>query len=140
LSANQAHTLINASSGSIGLQTRPVNFYDQYTTLDETAERRRQRVTVVNCSAANSYATETGSTDEDYEGAYVGDVVDVVDIFLLAPPDVTACNVDPGDDPQNNYLCANQDIGSVALDVEFVDSASSNSVAFDSRTFAILVH
>lgn len=134
------YELINSGAGMIGLQTRPTNYYDRYTTLDETEERRRQRVTVVNCSAAETYASATGSNDSNYNGAFVGDVVDVVDVFMVTAPEVTACSVDPGNDPQNNFLCANQDIASVALDVEFVDSASSNTVAFDSRTFAILVH
>ncbi len=143
--AQEAYDLINSGAGMLGLQTGPTNYthstvYEDYTVEDEIEERRRQRVTVVNCTGSESYASATGVSDANFDDAFVGDVVDVVDLFMVAPPEVTACSVDPGDDPQSNFLCANQDIASVELDVEFVDSASSNSVAFDSRTFAILVH
>lgn len=137
--ANKA--TLDLGTGQYGLSTAPTNFTSVYGAASiGTEHRRRQRVTVVNCSAAESYETATGEANSDFTDAYVADVVDVIDIFLLTPPQVTACSTVLTDDPHNNFLCDNQDITSVDLDVEFIDSASANEVAFDSRTFAVLVH
>ena len=103
-------------------------------------ERRTQRITVVNCEAAESYASVTGDTSTGFADTYVGDVVDVIDVYLLTPPQVKSCVPAPSSDPEGNNLCANEDITRTDLDVELVDAASINSVNFDSRFYAVLVH
>lgn len=137
-------TLLHANPGQFGLSAAPNNFLDKYGASEiNTTDRRRKRVTVVNCSAAQTYAEATGEVADGYSDAYVGDVVDVVDMFLLEMPTVKSCSnssADYGTDPYNNLPCTNAEITSVELHAEFVDSASSNPVDFDSRTFAVLVH
>jgi len=127
-----------------GLRSSPDNFAAVYGSgAIGTEERRRKRVTVVNCSAAKTYSEVTGSGASNYGDAYVGDVVDVVDMFLIEMPTVTGCKdsaADFGTDPFGNLPCTNAEVASVELHAEFIDSASSSPLNFDSRTFAVLVH
>ena len=59
---------------------------------------------------------------------------------MITAPEVAACGTEPTDDTDNNHLCENSDITEVHLDVELVDAASINSVNFDARFYAVLVH
>ncbi len=127
--------------GQYGIQAGAVNFPSIYPAQSLAGDERRvQRVTVVNCEAADTYATATGDTDPNFNDTYIGDVVDVIDVHLLAPPLVVSCDPAPGSDPEGNNLCANEDITKTELDVELVDAASINSVNFDGRFYAVLVH
>ncbi len=128
--------------GTEGNQVSPINYPSVYGALPANAEeRRRQRVTIVNCEAAQAYSAATGDTDPTYSDTYMADVVDVVDIFMITPPQVKECATGTNTlDPDGNYLCENADITQVSLDVELVDAASINSVNFDTRFYAVLVH
>ena len=127
--------------GTAGRQSTAINYPAVYGAIPVTSEERRvQRVTVVNCEAAQSFATATGDQSSDYSDTYVGEVVDVIDVFMITAPEVAACGTEPTDDTDNNHLCENSDITEVHLDVELVDAASINSVNFDARFYAVLVH
>ena len=127
--------------GVYGTQTGAKNFSDVHgASMIGDVERRRQRVTVVNCDAATSYAAETGASASGYSDTYFGEVVDVADIFLVTPPQVNGCSPALSDDPHENYLCDNTQVTKVNLDVEFVDSASRNPNGFNARFYAVLVH
>lgn len=127
--------------GTTGIQTGAINFPAAYSaSAIGNEERRVQRVTVVNCEAAQSYETVTGDDDAFYSDTYMGEVVDVIDVFMLTPPQVTECNPIMSNDPQSNNLCPNAEIVEAHLDVELVDAASINSVNFDARFYAVLVH
>ena len=105
-----------------------------------TVERRKQRITVVNCEGAESFATATGNSSTSYNDTYVGEVVDVMDVFMVTPPQVKGCSPALSSDPQKNNLCPNENITKVDLDVEMVDLASQNPNEFDARFYAVLVH
>jgi len=126
--------------GTEGIQAGAVNFPAVHAMPANPEERRVQRVTIVNCGAAESYATATGDTDTAYDDTYVGEIVDVVDVFMITPPQVNGCDPVVGTDPEGNYLCPNSDVSEVHLDVEMVNAASINAVDFDARFYAVLVH
>ena len=127
--------------GTTGIQNQPVNYISSYGALPTDSEERRvQRVTVVNCEAAETYAAATGDTSSTYDDTFMGEVVDVVDLFMITPPRVSDCFPVVSNDPDGNYLCDNADVTEVHLDVEMVDAASINSVNFDARFYAVLVH
>ena len=127
--------------GTAGTQMSPINYPSVYGALSSSSEERRvQRVAVVNCEAAASYSAATGDNDPAYDDTYVGDIVDVVDLFMVTPPQVTGCTPALTLDPDNNYLCDNADVSEVHLDMELVSAASINSVNFDARNYAVLVH
>ncbi len=130
----------DVSYGHDGTQVGPRNYTSEYLMPSAPEERRVQRVTVVNCEAAEAYASATGDTSQLYNDTYVGEVVDVVDLFMITPPNVSGCNPVVSNDPESNYLCDNADVTRVDLDVELVDAASINSVNFDARFYAVLVH
>lgn len=127
--------------GQFGIQAGAVNYPAVYgASAIGSEERRVQRITVVNCEGAVPYATATGDTAPTYNDTFIGDVVDVIDVHLLTPPQVASCDTAQSNDPEGNNLCSNADISRVDLDVELVDAASMNSVNFDSRFYAVLVH
>ncbi len=126
--------------GHEGTQISPVNYPSHYAMPANPEERRVQRVTIVNCEAADTYASATGDQSSSFNDTYVGEVVDVVDLFMVTPPQVKECFPVMTNDPDSNYLCPNTDVTKVELDVELVDAASINSVNFDARFYAVLVH
>lgn len=127
--------------GQFGIQAGAQNYPAVYgSSAIGSDERRVQRITVVDCEAAQSYAAATGDTDPAYNDTYIGEVVDVIDVHMLAPPAVVSCSPAPGSDPETNNLCANEDITETELDVELVDAASINATNFDNRFYAVLVH
>lgn len=127
--------------GAYGIQAGAMNFPAVYgSSAIGSEERRVQRVTVVNCEAAQTYAAVTGDTSTGFSDTYIGDVVDVIDVLMVDAPRVQGCDPVVSNDPHSNYLCPNEDITEVDLDVELVDAASINSVNFDARFYAVLVH
>ena len=127
--------------GEFGIQAGARNFPAVYGSGAIGSDQRRvQRITVVNCEAAQPYGTVTGDNSSTFNDTYIGDVVDVIDVHMLAPPHVVSCSPTPGSDPEGNNLCGNEDITETELDVELVDAASINSVNFDNRFYAVLVH
>ncbi len=127
--------------GTAGTQVGPVNYTSVYGAIPAGSEERRvQRVTVVNCEAAETYAAATGDASSGFNDTYMGEVVDVVDLFMVTPPQVTECFPIVSDDPDSNFLCPNNEVTEVNLDVELVNAASINSVDFDARFYAVLVH
>ena len=137
----QDPTINPGGFGAFGIQTGAINYPAAYgPTSMGLSERRKRRVTVVNCGASEDYATATGETGGGYGDTFMGEVVDVVDVLLLTPPQVQACDPAMASDPQNNHLCDNSDVTDVDLDVELVDAASINAVNFDARFYAVLVH
>lgn len=134
-------TMPKEGYGHFGIQAGAVNFPAVYgASAIGTEERRVKRVTVVNCEAAQSFASATGDSSSTYADTYVGDVVDVIDILMVDAPKVQNCFPVVSNDPHSNNLCPNEDITEVNLDVELVDAASINSVNFDARFYAVLVH
>ena len=128
--------------GMRGTRASAANYSDAYGGIAAVGpeERKVQRVTIVNCDGAETYAAATGDTSATYSDTYMGEVVDVVDVMLLTPPMVQGCATALANDPQNNYLCSNENVTDVDLDVELVDAASINGVNFDARFYAVLVH
>lgn len=127
--------------GAYGIQASAENFSNVYSTSAIGSEERRvQRITVVNCEAAETYAAATGDTSSAFSDTYMGDVVDVIDAFLLTPPQVQGCSPAMANDPLGSNLCPNTDVTDVDLDVELVDAASINPVNFDARFYSVLVH
>lgn len=127
--------------GQFGIQSGAINYPATYgANAIGSEERRVQRVTVVNCDAAETYAAATGDNNPAFNDTYIGDVVDVIDVYMITPPQVASCQNAPASDPEGNNLCANEDVTEVELDVELVDAASINAVNFDSRFYAVLVH
>ena len=127
--------------GHYGIQNTAVNFTNAYPSAAISAkERRKQRVTVVNCDAAESYASATGMSGTGFSDTYMGEVVDVVDVYMITPPQVKSCSPALTNDPQKNNLCPNDQVDRVDLDLEIVDLASQNTTEFDARFYAVLVH
>src|SRR6056297_1597283 len=105
------------------VRTWPDNFSATYPSVDLSAsERRRVRVSVVNCGAKQSYDAGDGLT------SYKAEVVDVVDLFMTRPPVVTECSTayDSTTDPFGINPCANSDITEAELHVEYVGSVQDN--------------
>jgi len=114
--------------GTTGTQNAPLNYINAYGAIPAGSEERRvQRVTVVNCEAAETYAAATGDSSSTYNDTYMGEVVDVVDLFMITPPRVSECDPVVTNDPDSNYLCPNADVSEVHLDVELVNAASINA-------------
>jgi len=127
--------------GTEGIQAGSVNYQSVYGAIPNGSEERRvQRVTIVNCDGAESYAAATGDASAANSDAYVGEIVDVVDLFMITPPQVASCDPVVSNDPETNYLCPNSDVAEVHLDVEMVDAASINPLNFDARFYAVLIH
>lgn len=119
------------------VRAAPRNFTAVYPGVDLAAtERRRLRVTVVNCGAAVEAGTGAGET------ALRAPVVDVVDLFLTRPPLVTACSTafTSVTDPQNMKPCPNDAVTAAELHVEYIGSVRDNLAGSRSRTYAVLVH
>jgi len=127
--------------GALGVQSGPRNFTAVHGAASIGAEERRlRRVTVVNCGAAESYAEATGASEPGFSDTYVGEIVDIVDLYMITPPMVRDCQAPPASDPQGNNLCPNEEVSHAELDVELVDAASINPVNFDARHYAVLIH
>jgi hypothetical protein len=119
------------------VRTWPDNFMSVYPATDiDDIERRRVRVTVVNCGSKESVDVGDGQV------SYRAEVVDVVDLFLTRPPKVTGCTTTytSATDPEGIFPCANDLITSAELHVEYVGSVREELVESKSRTYAVLVH
>ncbi|MEL6584537.1 MAG: pilus assembly protein TadG-related protein [Pseudomonadota bacterium] len=108
----------------------------------QLTERRRQRVTLVNCGAMASHELHTGSYEAFYADSYVADVVDIVDVFLIEAPEVANCVPGShGDDPLGLNPCFNDGIESAHLYVEFISSVQQTIPSeLSERSYATLVH
>ncbi|RMH52131.1 MAG: hypothetical protein D6686_03110 [Alphaproteobacteria bacterium] len=119
------------------VRTWPENFAAAYPGVDMSGrERRRIRVSVVNCGAKESVDAGDGTQ------AYRAQVVDVVDLFITQPPKVISCTTayDSNSDPQGIRPCANDEITKAELHVEYVGSVKDNLIGSRSRSYAVLVH
>lgn len=126
--------------GTAGTQNAPLNYLSAYGAIPANSEERRvQRVTVVNCERLRLMQLPR-VIQRARTTTPMGEVVDVVDLFMITPPRVTECNPVVSNDPDSNYLCPNADVSEVHLDVELVNAASISSVDFDARFYAVLVH
>ncbi|RMF41068.1 MAG: hypothetical protein D6754_01820 [Alphaproteobacteria bacterium] len=120
------------------VRTWPENYTAAYPGFDmtDTKERRRIRVSVVNCNSKTTYDAGDGQV------SYKVEVEDVVDLFLTRAPEVESC-ITPYDsttDPQGIRPCANDDITEASIYAEYVGSVTDNLQESGSRTYAVLVH
>ncbi|MEM9049507.1 MAG: pilus assembly protein TadG-related protein [Pseudomonadota bacterium] len=119
------------------VRTWPDNFAETYPSVDMTTyERRRLRVSVINCGGKSSFDAGDGLT------SYQADVVDVVDVFMTRPPVVVDCATpyDTTTDPKQIRPCENNEITEAELHVEYVGSVLDNLRDSRSRSYAVLVH
>ncbi|MEM9198244.1 MAG: TadE/TadG family type IV pilus assembly protein [Pseudomonadota bacterium] len=119
------------------VRTWPENFAAAYPSVDMSGyERRRMRVSVVDCGARQ--AIDAG----DGLASFMVDVVDVVDVFMTRPPVVETCATayTTATDPRQIRPCENSDITEAELHVEYVGSVLDDLRNSRSRSYAVLVH
>ncbi|MEM9010498.1 MAG: Tad domain-containing protein [Pseudomonadota bacterium] len=142
-------TLLNTD-----IETGPVNFLDAYPTSSPSSEeRRRQRVTVINCNAMQTYEAAMSDSDPEYADTYVADVVAVADVFLTEAVNAADCTTDfttseagaNGSsilwDQANAQPCASPDLTEISVFAEFIsDSNDTTPPGTSQRQVAVLVH
>ena len=125
-----------------GIRTLPEHY--QFTTSnpssEQTVERRRQHVALVNCGALSSPVSTSGVSDA-YSGAYVAELEAVVDLFITEPVVVQDCASTIGSDPQDQKDCWNSEIDSALIVVEYLGAADpADPTVQEYINYAVLVH
>lgn len=108
----------------------------------QSSERRRQTVTLVNCSAMQDMVSLTGEDDPTMAHTYLANVVDVVDVFLTESVVVDECiDGSHGPDPEGINPCWNEDISRAHIYAEFISSAGQAPLPnTKTRGYAVLVN
>ncbi|MEL7216777.1 MAG: hypothetical protein AAGJ96_12700, partial [Pseudomonadota bacterium] len=109
---------------------------------EQTTERRRQRVILINCQAMLDHATATGQNDPAFTDTYLAEIADIADVFLTEAPVVERCKAGTaGTDPLGINSCYNDDIESAQFYLEFISSLGQTSPAdLQTRSYATLVY
>ncbi|WP_316013495.1 TadE/TadG family type IV pilus assembly protein [Roseobacter sp. HKCCA0434] len=105
---------------------------------EQTTERRRQNVALVNCQALTSPTNNTSGT---YNGSYVAELEGVVSLFFTEQVIVRECDSTIGGDPEDQKDCWNSDIVAADIAVEYLGMADpSDPDVQEYRNYAVLVH
>ncbi|RED14348.1 pilus assembly protein TadG-related protein [Pontivivens insulae] len=133
----------SASSGGEQIQTLPRHYQFATTpSVEQTSERRLQRVTLVNCGAlVNPVSVEGYAANPDHNGAYLAPVEGVVDLFLTRDVQVANC---PGMANESDHIgamnCWNNQISRAYVHAEFAGiQAPAAEDPGDYLSYAVLV-
>lgn len=107
---------------------------------EQTTERRRQNVALVNCEALSNPVSHSGQADA-YAGAYVAELEAVVELFFTGPVMVQSCADTVGTDPEDQMDCWNSDIEQAYIPVEYLGAADpADPSVQEYLNYAVLVH
>lgn len=129
-------------SDDTAVRAQPEHY--QFTTnnpsADQSTERRRQNVALVNCQALSNPVAYPGVSDA-YSGAYVARLESVVELFFTGPAIVENCTDTVGSDPDDQMDCWNSDVDLAYLPVEYLGVADPlDPDVQEFINYAVLVH
>ena len=109
---------------------------------EQTTERRRQRVILINCQAMLDHAIATGQNDPAVTDTYLAEIADIADVFLTEAPVVERCKASTaGTAPRGINSCYNDNFESAQFYLEFISSPGQTSPAdLQTRSYATSVY